>query len=101
MTYAEQLQWLENEGIGSLDEISKEIRLDDYAHPVPTKVFEQVFSLLAPEGKATAEMRVLEYAALLPPDSVPFPWIFELVKEEFPEIAPTQKRPIDPWKKVL
>jgi len=96
VTYAEQLKWLENEGIGSLDEISKEIRLDDYAHPVPTKVFEQVFSLLEPEGKPTAETRVLEYAALLPPDSIPFPWIFELVKEEFPEIAPTQKRPIDP-----
>ena len=93
MSYATQLQWLEDEGIEALDNISAEISLEDYAHPVPTKIFEQMFSLLAP-----AELRVLEYAALLPPDSIPLPWLFELVKQEFPEIAPDPKKPYrNPW----
>ena len=56
-----------------------------------------MFSLLTP-----AETRVLEYAALLPPDSIPLPWLFELVKEEFYEIAPDPEKAYrNPWKDLL
>ena len=94
MSYAIQLQWIEDEGIEGLDVMSEGISLDDYAEPVPTKIFGQVFSLLS-----LAETRVLEYAALLPPDSIPLPWLFELVKDEFPEVVPDPKKAYrNPWK---
>ena len=45
---------------------------------------------------APAERRALEYAALLPPDHVPLPWLKTLVVADFPEIGqPT--RLTDPW----
>ena len=97
MSYAIQLQWLEDEGIEALDIMSEGISLDDYAKPVPTQIFGQVFSLLSP-----VEMRVLEYAALLPPDSIPLPWIFELLKEDFPEIVPDPQKPYrNPWNDLV
>lgn len=43
-----------------------------------------------------AERRTLEYAALLPPDHVPLPWLKTLVVADFPEVGqPT--RLTDPW----
>jgi hypothetical protein len=98
ISYAIQLKWLKDKGIGALDQIGKggQIRLD-YAHPVPTDIFDQVFSLMS-----GAEMRVLEYAAISPPDSIPLPWIFELIKNEFPEIVPDPETPFsDPWNDLM
>jgi tetratricopeptide (TPR) repeat protein len=39
------------------------------------------------EGLKPAERRALEYAALLPPDCVPLPWLRTLVTHDFPELA--------------
>lgn len=94
MSYAVQLNWLRDKGIDALDQIGKggQIRLD-YAHPVPTDIFNQVFSLMT-----GAEMRVLEYSEISPPDSIPLPWIFELIKDEFPKIVPDPNTAFsDPW----
>jgi len=44
----------------------------------------------------TAELRALEYAALLPPDQVPLPWLRELVTGDLPDIA-GGGRWGDPW----
>ena len=98
MSYSIQLELLEKEGIKALDKMHEDISLEDYAHPVPSYIFGQVFSLLTP-----TETQVLEYAALLPPDSIPLPWIYELVKDEFPEIASDTEKPLplNPWKKLL
>ena len=97
MSYASQLQWLEDEGIEALNIMSDEISLGDYAEPVPAKIFGQIFSLLTP-----VEMRVLEYAALLPPDSIPSPWLFDLVKDEFPEMVPDPNKAYrNPWNDLV
>jgi ppGpp synthetase/RelA/SpoT-type nucleotidyltranferase len=42
------------------------------------------------------ERRALEYAALLPPDCVPLPWLKTLVVADFPEIG-QPARLTDPW----
>jgi hypothetical protein len=36
-----------------------------------------------------AELRAVEYAAFLPPDNVPFPWLRDLLLADFPDLAPT------------
>lgn len=43
-----------------------------------------------------AERRAMEYAALLPPDHVPLPWLKTLVVADFPEIG-QPARLTDPW----
>jgi len=49
-----------------------------------------------------AERRTLEFAALLPPDQVPLPWLRALVAKTFPEIErDAEPGHPDPWKNVL
>jgi hypothetical protein len=43
-----------------------------------------------------AERRAMEYAALLPPDQVPLPWLHALVTDDFPELS-EPGRLSDPW----
>ncbi len=43
-----------------------------------------------------AERRALEYAACLPPDLVPLPWLQTLVTQDFPEFT-RRSRLSDPW----
>jgi hypothetical protein len=47
-------------------------------------------------GLNPAARRALEYAALLPPDYVPMPWLKTLVTHDFPELA-QPSRSADPW----
>ena len=46
------------------------------------------------------ERLTLDYAALLPPDLVPLPWLRELVVEHFPELAESSRWG-DPWEKLV
>lgn len=46
-----------------------------------------------------AERRFMEYAALLPPDQVPLPWLKELVAQDFSELA-QEGRLKNPWDEV-
>ncbi|MFZ4509308.1 MAG: TIR domain-containing protein, partial [Fimbriimonas sp.] len=39
----------------------------------------------------------LEYAALLPPDSIPWPWLRSVVADEFPQLATSRPGHADPW----
>jgi len=98
MSFTVQLNWLKDKGIGALDQIGKEgkIRLD-YANPVPSQIFMQIFNELS-----DLEKRILQYAALLPPDSIPLPWIYELLKDEYPEIVSNPDTPyFEPWNDCL
>ena len=45
-----------------------------------------------------AERRILEYAALLPPDCVALPWLRELVGKDFPDAFQPTRLVADPWK---
>ncbi|MFX7155995.1 hypothetical protein ABTI15_20020, partial [Acinetobacter baumannii] len=42
------------------------------------------------------ERRAMDYAALLPPDNVPLPWLKTLVTADFPALATATKWG-DPW----
>jgi tetratricopeptide (TPR) repeat protein len=49
-----------------------------------------------------AEKQTLEFAALLPPDQVPLPWLRALVSKTFPEMEHDAEPGYpDPWKNVL
>ena len=51
------------------------------------------------DGLEPPELRTLQYAALLPPDHVPLPWLRELATADFPELAePGQWG--DPWEEL-
>lgn len=51
------------------------------------------------DGLKPAERHFMEYAALLPPDQVPLPWLKELVTQDFPELA-KEGRLKNPWDEV-
>ncbi|MBI3878658.1 MAG: TIR domain-containing protein [Verrucomicrobia bacterium] len=54
------------------------------------------------ERLGAAEKLALEFAALLPPDQVPLPWLRALVAKTFPEIERDAEPGYpDPWKNVL
>ena len=48
--------------------------------PASRRLLEPTLASLSP-----AELRAVEYAALLPPDNVPLPWLRDLLAAEFPE----------------
>jgi tetratricopeptide (TPR) repeat protein len=43
------------------------------------------------------ELATLDYAALLPPESIPWPWLREAVKQDFPRALDFQAGDVDPW----
>ena len=54
------------------------------------------------ERLGAAEKLALEFAALLPPDQVPLPWLRVLVAENFPELARDAEPGYpDPWRTVV
>jgi predicted negative regulator of RcsB-dependent stress response len=59
-------------------------------------------ALLEPtlQSLSAAELRVLEYAALLASDSVALPWLRQLVTEEFPERFEPTPGYGDPWRET-
>ena len=46
-----------------------------------------------------AELHFMEYAALLPPEQVPLPWLKELVTQDFPELLEEEQLE-NPWDEV-
>ena len=49
-------------------------------------------------GLSMAELRVIEYAALLSPDAVALPWLCELVAADFPQVFAARPGDVDPWR---
>ncbi len=79
--FAEQLR---RDGIELIDTTaSPEARgkLAWHAESCIARLLEPTLVALAP-----AEIRAVEYAALLPPDSIPLPWLRDLLTAEFPEL---------------
>jgi tetratricopeptide (TPR) repeat protein len=79
----EDLEEIAGEGNFELRRHNHERRLSAVLGPVLT-------------GLEPAERRALEYAALLPPDCLPLPWLKSLVAREFAELAESSGRS-DPW----
>ena len=60
----------------------------------------RVHSVLGPalDDLNPVARRGMDYAAMLPPDQVPLPWLRELVARDFPELAePPRPGYEDPW----
>jgi len=96
---AAYLARLKREGLGALDGAGSDdlVRLSRHPQTLLGPLLEPTLA-----GLSEPEMLTLEYAALLPPDSVPLPWLRDLVGEEFPEATrePEPGHP-DPWRRLL
>ena len=75
---------LEAEGLGALDAAGADELVQLSRHPEKTlgRLLEPTLAGLAP-----AELLALECASLLPPDTVPLPWLRELAAEQFAELG--------------
>jgi hypothetical protein len=98
VSYAAYLDRLEREGLGAVEGAGQDelVVLSRHSQKL-------IGPLLAPtlDGLSAAETCVLQYAALLPPDHVPLPWLRELAGREYPELAnePAPGYP-DPWQRL-
>ena len=97
VSYADYLARIEEEGIfGAVTSTGehRDVRGQLSQHPETL-----IGPLLAPtlETLTPAELRTLEYAALLPPDAVALPWLRELVTADFPEELAEKRGHADPW----
>ncbi len=98
VTYRGYLLRLESEGLPSLDSAAADERVDLSRHQQKTlsKVLEPTLAKLSPPEKLT-----IEFAALLPPDCVPLPWLKAVVVRRFPEYAADSKLGYpDPWRQL-
>ncbi len=99
ISYAGYRSRLEAEGMGALDVVAGDPYVELTRHPEKFlgRLLEPTLSQLAP-----AESRVVEYAALAPPDTVPLPWLRDLASRDFPELAtPPELGYPDAWKGIV
>jgi tetratricopeptide (TPR) repeat protein len=101
VTYANFLQRLGLEEFETLHELAEdtdpgaELRRHNHERRLQA-VLGPTLALLTPPAR-----RALEYAALLPPDHVPLPWLRTLVEQDFPAAAgPPPPGHADPWADV-
>ena len=86
VTYRAFAEGLERDGIELMDTTAGPEARDRLAWHTETcirRLLEPTLASLSP-----AELRAVEYAALLPPDNVPLPWLRDLLAAEFPELDP-------------
>jgi hypothetical protein len=101
VTYANFLQRLGLEELETLhelgDDTDPDVELHRHNHERRLQaVLGPTLALLTPPAR-----RALEYAALLPPDHVPLPWLRTLVEQDFPNAAgPPPAGHADPWTDV-
>ena len=97
VTYRAFAEGLQRDGIELMDTTAGPEARDRLAWHTETcirRLLEPTLASLSP-----AELRAVEYAALLPPDNAPLPWLRERLAAEFPE----RTHPVlgDPITKVL
>ncbi|MGC1717969.1 MAG: TIR domain-containing protein, partial [Isosphaeraceae bacterium] len=83
VTYRAFAEGLERDGIELMDTTAGPEARDRLAWHTETcirRLLEPTLASLSP-----AELRAVEYAALLPPDNVPLPWLRDRLAAEFPE----------------
>ncbi len=98
VSYRDFLTGLETDGIAALDETGADDRVKLQIHTVKvvSRLLEPTLAKLTP-----AEVRALEFAALMPSDWVVRPWLKELVGAEFPDaITRTKAWKPDPWRRL-
>jgi hypothetical protein len=79
--------------IGPLDKEARVAKEMNHREKQVGIVLDQTLAKLSPP-----ERTALEYAALLPPDTIPWPWLRALVEEEHPEVAtPRRGYPAGIW----
>ncbi|MFI5460288.1 MAG: tetratricopeptide repeat protein [Isosphaerales bacterium] len=90
ITHREFAKSLERDGITLLEEeVGPEAsgRLAWHAESCIGRLLEPTLAALSP-----SELRAVEFAALLPPDNLPLPWIHDLLLADFPDLARTGLR---------
>lgn len=98
VSYRDYRAWMQEEGVlAAMEGAGEGVRLSRHAEPLVSKLLKPTLDALSP-----AELRALEYAALLPADWVALPWLKELVGADIPE-AVTRAKPWkpDPWAGVV
>jgi tetratricopeptide (TPR) repeat protein len=98
VSYRDFLTGLETDGIAAMDETGADDRVKLQIHTVKvvSRLLEPTLAKLTP-----AEVRALEFAALMPSDWVVRPWLKELVGAEFPDaITRTKAWKPDPWRRL-
>jgi hypothetical protein len=99
--YTRLLQGLAQSDVRMLDQMGRLDEVDLYNYS--TKVVSELFApLLA--GLTPAQRRAVDYAALLPPDAVPLPWLETLVLTDFPDLAANPNDPfvlVTPWESLV
>jgi len=94
VSYAKMSEYLDIEALEKISNNS-DVKLRRHNHE------RSLSAILKPvlEGLQPAERRFMEYAALLPPDQVPLPWLKELVTHDFPELSEEDQLE-NPWNEV-
>jgi len=85
VTYRAFVEGLQRDGIELMDTTLGPEARDRLAWHTETcirRLLEPTLASLSP-----AELRAVEYAALLPPDNLPLPWLRDLLTVQFPELA--------------
>jgi len=100
LRYAYYLHDLEQDGIRLLDESSAEAGISLARQEVAQvgALMEKTYALLAED-----EREILAWAALLPPDAMPLPWLRDFAGKDYPallEDAPSRSRP-SRWQQAL
>jgi len=89
----------ENIGLDDLDTLSQDadIELRRFDHE------RKLGSVLTPTFASLTlqQMRTIEFAALLPPDQIPIPWLKALVTTEFPYLGTPDRMKGDLWENLI
>ena len=85
VTYRAFAEGLERDGIELMDTTAGPEARDRLAWHTETCIRRLLEPTLASLSPSPADLRAVEYAALLPPDNVPLPWLRDLLTAEFPE----------------
>ncbi len=84
-------------GLQDLEDFAEDETVELCLHNHPKRLSAVLGPVLA--RLKPVERRTLEYAALLPAEMVPLPWLETLVRADFPEVAQAG-RLSDPWRAV-
>jgi tetratricopeptide (TPR) repeat protein len=84
VSYREFAESLERDGISVMEAVGPEAkgRLAWHDESSMARLLEPTLAALAPSA-----LRAVEYAAFLPPDNVPLPWLRDLLLGDFPELS--------------
>jgi len=96
VTYCHYLSRLESEGVFAAltgTSADRAVQLGEHSQKLIGPLLEPTLA-----GLSEAELRAIEYAALLCPDAVALPWLRELVAEDFAQDFATEPGHADPWR---